>query len=104
VLQSLMLTLTVEALSLGSESWESASLSATATPSPRRERNGLGVFASWLRLRLTPRSRGYWECNHEDEDERADCSEVEEAKVKQGDGIGSRYEKKIKFNMTGSRD
>jgi hypothetical protein len=34
------------------------------------------------------RSRGYWECNHEDEGE---CSEVEEAKVKQGDGIGSRY-------------
>jgi hypothetical protein len=49
-----------------------------------------------MRLRLIPwpfkSSRGYWECNHEDVDECVDRSEVEEAKVKQGDGIGSRYE------------
>ena len=89
---------TVEALPLGSEFRDSTSSSPTATVSPRREINGLGLFTSWTRSRLIPwpfkSSRGYWECNHEDEDECVDRSEVEEAKVKQGDGIGSRYEEK----------
>lgn len=96
LIDSDFLGLTVDALSLGSEYWESTSLSAIATPSPRRASNGLGLVTSWLKLRLTPwpfkRSRGYWECNHEDDGECAECSEIEDAKVKQGDGVGSRYE------------